>query len=172
MEEDDLKKFVDAHRQAFEQPADGLDDLWNRIDAGVQQKGREPLSLWKRPAWKVAASLLLLLACAWLFWPSTKALSPAEAELVEAEQFYQVEIDRKIQMLQAKNGALDPVIAENLAMLDQAMLELKEDLKDQADNEEVLAAMIKNYQLKLKILEEILQQLQKHEKDSIIHRGA
>jgi hypothetical protein len=171
MENDDLKKFVNSRREEFELPADGLDGLWANIEAGVARQEKRTLPLWKKPAWRVAASLLLLLGATWLAWPSPAPTAEA-SEWAEAQQFYQAEIDQKIQVLQAKTGGLDPVLAENLAMLDQAMAELKEDLKDQADNEEVVAAMIKNYQLKLKILEEILQQLQEHEKDSIIHRGA
>ena len=43
---------------------------------------------------------------------------------------------------------------------------LKEDLKDNADNEEVVFAMIQNYRLKLDILEEILLQLRSAEKNN------
>ena len=43
-----------------------------------------------------------------------------------------------------------------LVDLDQVYNDLKEDLKDNAANEEVIEAMIQNYRLKLDILEEML----------------
>jgi Ni,Fe-hydrogenase III component G len=45
--------------------------------------------------------------------------------------------------------------------LDNIFKELKHDLKDNAANEEVLQAMIQNYRIKLEILTEILEQLNK-----------
>jgi hypothetical protein len=62
--------------------------------------------------------------------------------------------------LSGNNAPLRKEINIELSELDKIYRELKEDLKDNADNEEVVAAMIQNYRLKLEILEEILQQLQ------------
>ena len=38
-------------------------------------------------------------------------------------------------------------------------MELKDDLNDNADNDEVIQAMIQNYRIKLEILEEMLNQI-------------
>jgi hypothetical protein len=175
MENDKLKKYIDTHREEFEYRPEGLDDLWSKVADGLEQRERKHIPLWKKPVWRAAASLLLLLVAAWLLWPKPDAATGPLAEWQEAQQFYQVEITEKLEVLQAKNGGIDPAVAENLAVLDQALLELKADLNDDANNEEVVSAMIKNYQLKLKILEEILQQLQENEQDSTIienERGA
>jgi hypothetical protein len=43
--------------------------------------------------------------------------------------------------------------------MDKVFEELKEDLRDNAANEEVIEAMIQNYRLKLDILEEMLYRL-------------
>jgi hypothetical protein len=45
--------------------------------------------------------------------------------------------------------------------LDKVFEELKRDLKDNSDNEEVIEAMIQNYRIKLEVLDEILTQLKK-----------
>ena len=58
---------------------------------------------------------------------------------------------------------LDPVIQAEFQMLDSAYVELKNDLKDNVDNEEVINAMIQNYRIKLQILEQILDNIQSNE---------
>ena len=47
--------------------------------------------------------------------------------------------------------------------LDEVYVELKEDLKDNASNPEVIEAMILNYRVKLEILEDLLNQLKQKE---------
>ena len=44
--------------------------------------------------------------------------------------------------------------------MDRAFAELKQDLKDNADNAEVIAAMMNHYRLKLQILEKMLNEIQ------------
>ena len=60
-----------------------------------------------------------------------------------------------------KSQVKDPRVIEDLEAMDKAFAELKGDLEDNVDNEEVVAAMMENYQLKLRILEEILSELEK-----------
>ena len=85
-------------------------------------------------------------------------------ELSEVENFYQNEINYKISLV--RNQLEDPSILEDLQLMDQAFSELKADLKDNVDNEEVVAAMMENYQLKLRILEEILKELDQENRES------
>jgi len=47
--------------------------------------------------------------------------------------------------------------------LDEVYEELKEDLKDNASNPEVIEAMILNYRVKLEVLEDLLNQLKEKE---------
>jgi hypothetical protein len=51
----------------------------------------------------------------------------------------------------------------DLEELDEVYLELKEDLKDNVANPEVIEAMILNYRVKLEILEDLLNQLKEKE---------
>ena len=71
-----------------------------------------------------------------------------DSELAEMEMYYKSEIDYKVSLV--KNHLNDESILEDLAAMDQAFAELKVDLKDNVDNEEVVSAMMENYQLKLK----------------------
>ncbi len=50
--------------------------------------------------------------------------------------------------------------------LDVLFKELKEDLNDNADNHEVIEAMIQNYSIKLEILEDMLNQIKPEQKNN------
>ena len=103
--------------------------------------------------------------------------SPIVRELIEAEAYYSAQINQKkdeVFRLTASNPEVRHEIDMELVDLDQVYSELKEDLKDNAANEEVIEAMIQNYRLKLEILEEMLMVLKQtnesqNEKD---HEGA
>ena len=90
-------------------------------------------------------------------------------ELMEAEYYYTAQIEERKEefyCLTANNTGLRDDINMEMVELDQVFKNLKEDLKDNADNEEVVFAMIQNYRLKLEILEEILSQLRSAEKNN------
>ena len=53
------------------------------------------------------------------------------------------------------------VLNLDLVELEGVFEDLKKDLKDDSDNQEVIEAMIQNYRIKLEILEEMLLQLNK-----------
>ena len=65
--------------------------------------------------------------------------------------------------LKATNPAMEEEIRYDIAELDRAYVELKQDLNEDLANREIVEAMIQNYRLKLKVLESILEQLHKTE---------
>ena len=87
--------------------------------------------------------------------------------LMEAEVFYTSQINtakNEITKLAGDNNLLIEEINFDMVELDNVFEELKNDLKDNSDNEEVIGAMIQNYRIKLEILKEILVQLKKTQK--------
>ncbi|MEZ5084429.1 MAG: hypothetical protein R2750_13440 [Bacteroidales bacterium] len=83
---------------------------------------------------------------------------------MEAEMFYTSKINSTKEELFQLSGHDSEFIKEidfDLKELDHVFEELKKDLKDNTDNEEVIEAMIQNYRLKLTILEEMLMQVSK-----------
>jgi hypothetical protein len=87
-------------------------------------------------------------------------------EMQETEQYYSRMVAQRYNELRPYLAA-DPVADEMLKMdfeeLDQVYAELKEDLKDNAANPDVIEAMILNYRVKLEILEDLLNQLKEKE---------
>jgi len=87
-------------------------------------------------------------------------------EMTETEQYYsQMVADRydELKPLLADNPEAGKELDADMEELDEVYGELKEDLKDNASNPEVIEAMILNYRVKLEILEDLLNQLKQKE---------
>jgi len=172
MSPDKLEKYILDHRDQFDDrepdPA-----IWERID---MRKAPVIRINWKDIAWKAAAVAVIFTASYFFhdYMSSRHQISkgfagenPANAspmvrELIEAEAYYSSMIAVKkdeLFRLTASNPEVRHEIDMEMVDLDRVYTELREDLKDNADNEEVIEAMIQNYRLKLDILEDMLLQL-------------
>lgn len=125
---------------------------------------------------KNAAAIFLIFTASYVFhfffpldtlysavFDSENHIEKAYPELYEAKQFYSKQVNYKMKEV-TKQIIVYPEIAQELNSefneLDSVYLSLKNDLKENIANEEVVNAMIENYKLKLQILEDILLQLQ------------
>jgi hypothetical protein len=89
-------------------------------------------------------------------------------DLMEADLYYTSQINMKRDELFTLAGNQPEVMQDidtELNDLDKVFQELKEDLNDNAANEEILEAMIQNYRLKLQILEDMLYMIRQNDAD-------
>ena len=149
---DNLKDHIEDQREEFELYPFDSEEGWKDIASKIT-----PEKKW--PRWKIVSSAACLVLVMLGAMYQLSAGSALNDELSEMEQYYNSEINQKVILV--KNHLQDESVLEDLAAMDMAFAELKADLKDNVDNEEVIAAMMENYQLKLKILEEILSELEK-----------
>lgn len=183
MKTDKLEKFIIENRNDFD---DLVPDpaIFNRI----QKREPETISLnWTKVLVRVAA-VMVIAVTSYIFIDymvkedqstmlvEKETIDPNDAEmvqeLVEAEYYYSARINERKEefyCLTANNTGLRDDINLELVELDHVFKDLKEDLKDNADNEEVVFAMIQNYRIKLEILEEILEQLRSAETNNDCH---
>jgi hypothetical protein len=172
MSPDKLEKYILDHREQFDdQEPDPA--IWDKIDT---RKTPVIRINWKDIAWKAAAVAAIFVASYFfhdymssrknssqnLLGENKEETSPMVRELIEAEAYYTSLIDLKkdeVFRLTASHPEIRYEIDMEMVDLDRVFSELKDDLKDNADNEEVIEAMIQNYRLKLDILEEMLLQL-------------
>jgi hypothetical protein len=172
MSPDKLEKYILDHRDQFDdQEPDPA--IWDRVDT---RKAPVFRINWKDVAWKAAAVAAIFVASYYfhdfmasrnqssqnLMSQKNEDASPMVNELIEAEAYYSSQIDQKkdeVFRLTASHPEVRHEIDMEMGDLDRVFSELKDDLKDNADNEEVIEAMIQNYRLKLDILEEMLLQL-------------
>jgi hypothetical protein len=174
MSRDKLEKFIIDNRDGFDEftPAPGL---FNGIET---RKPRIVTMNWNSVMWKAAAVIGIFVG-SWLIhdWVNRSSdnaqIAATEQQdesseivkmLIEAEAFYTSQIDTKKEefyQLTTDQPEIKNEIDYELVELDTVYAQLKQDLKDNADNEEVIEAMIQNYRIKLDILESVLAQLQK-----------
>ena len=167
---DDLKRHIQENREDFELYSLDAEALWTGIEEGLDH-GKARFVSWK-VGLRIAASIAIIFVVSigvirvtdnakrYADGISLKDLSP---ELAEAEYYYNRLVQEKFEVITSSHIKLDPVIQAEFQMLDSAYLELKNDLKDNVDSEEVIDAMIQNYRIKLQILEQILDNIQSNE---------
>ena len=173
MKTDKLERFIIDHHDEFDDlepnPA-----IWEKV---VTREPERPSLNWNRVLWR-AAAVAVIFVSSFIFIDhlveknSDNVLAETEMEnaegdavyqeLLEAEFYYTSQIEQRREefyQLAGNNPMLRDEVNMELSELDNIFRELKEDLNDNADNEEVVVAMIQNYRLKLEILEEMLLQL-------------
>ena len=175
MKPDKLEQFVINNSDAFDSHEPG-DELWEGINSRVKPVRRIN---WQRAAWQTAAAIAIFLS-SWIMNDLVQNGNEGELSvedgqteqvyneqmqvLMEAEVYYASRIataKEDVYRLSGKDERLMEVLNLDLGELEGAFEELKKDLKDDSDNQEVIEAMIQNYRIKLEILEEMLLQLNK-----------
>ncbi len=163
---DRLEDFVKQHREQFDLHEPGP-SVWLKINpAGVPLKKERATLRWLR----LAASLAIIFAgfTAGIYFLSGGGAdqdlygSELYQEIRETEDYYNHMVSERYRELETylvSNPGAREMLDADMEELDQVYEELKEDLKDNASNPEVIEAMILNYRVKLEILEDLLNQL-------------
>ena len=151
---DNLKKYIEDNRLEADVFSFDVDQGWEELRQRLPQTPKKDYT-W---LWKVAASVSLLISISTVlfFTWNQEGNNYVVSEVSETEKYYQSMVDAKLVLVKDR---VDPEILMELEEMDRVFEELKSDLADDVDNEEVIAAMIDNYRLKLKILERILEEL-------------
>lgn len=165
---DRLEQFVEQNREGLDSQVPSL-KVWAEIDRNLEE--RRP-SARIRPMWRalsVAASVVVLLGVgavigmyAYKFahpvqLPTLAEIAPEYAEL---ERYYTSQVNNRLQELSRFDQA--QTVQPDLQQLDELYEELQKEL-DQApkgSEEQIIEAMIRNYQIKLDILERVLEKIQ------------
>ncbi len=156
---DRLKEYINLNQDAFnslEAPA----NAWNVIENKIHGKHHKRNGIIKYTSIISAATLLgFILYVVTFNQPANTEVIAENQTLKETEFYYTNQINQKramIYQMSAKYPELKLEMDNDLAELDMILIELKNDLKDNVDNAEVIDAMIQNYRMKLMILEDIM----------------
>jgi len=87
-------------------------------------------------------------------------------QLIEAEAYYTSQINSlylEAEPLLAANPDLKDELNSDIAQIDSIYIDLRKDLKDNIANQEVVEALIMNYTIKIRILEDMLAILRENE---------
>ncbi|HBF89415.1 MAG TPA: hypothetical protein DDX39_12305 [Bacteroidales bacterium] len=170
---DNFEKFVENHHDEFDVREPDV-DIWDKIEQSLPDEKKKTIRF--TSYFRYAAAAVILLISGFLirmYIESSEKKMRAETssefkinipEISEAEAYYSSQINEKMDELfkyTSNDPSLKSDIKSDLLELDSIYIELKNDLKDNVANEEVVQAMIQNYRLKLEILEDILSMLEK-----------
>jgi hypothetical protein len=169
MKPDRLEKFVNKNRHEFDR-MEPSDRTWKAISEQLNEGPKSKIG--KFPWMKIAAVVILVLAIPTVIYQvkfsgqkqSAQAVQvdPEVQELMEAEAFYAGEVSGKLAEIQKCYKVypeLKMEIEGDLNELESMYLSLKSDLKENISNKEVIEAMIENNRNRMKLVDDILEQI-------------
>ena len=172
---DRLEQFIEENRDSFDSYSmPDENSMWEKI---TYKRGKKPGRRVYMKYFYRAASVLLIFSVSYLindFIHNYRGERIAEKkmndiyeqipELKEAEKYYSSLVSSKLKEIKpflAGNPALGKDVNIDLQELDSVYASLKNDLKDNVANDQIIEAMIQNYRLKLGILEDLYSELKK-----------
>ncbi|PHN04743.1 hypothetical protein [Flavilitoribacter nigricans] len=170
--QDNLEQFVRTNREAFDDARPSL-KVWADIDRALDQKKSRPFQ-WRKILKSAAAVLLLLLAGGLIGHQisrgteentAAETLARISPELAELEAHYNQQINAKFAKL--ANYPQRETVKADLAQIDETMEELRNEIvKAPAGMEkEIVTNLLRSYQLKVQILERVLERIRANEGD-------
>lgn len=180
-DKDHLKNFVDSHREEFDEVSPPSLDFSKLGSNSSNDAGPKMIPIsW---LYRVAAVFIMIIGVGgfWMFLNRNTerseifadgqqevqekefSLSELSEEMAELEEYYSAELTSKQKELEALGYG--DAISEELAILDEEFNALKTELGENVDNHLIVNEMVKNYKLKLDLLESVLMDLQENYDD-------
>lgn len=170
---DNLENFIREHREEFDDLIP-RETIWTKINQNLT-----PKSEWRNWIWKIAAMIFLGVAIGLLIErnqrkeqpPVIAEISQEQNELQHVEDYYVqlIHVKRQeITTLIEQQSFIDMTLLQDLSKLDLMYTDLKKDLEQNQNNEKLINAMIRNLQLRVEILNQqlnILEKLNKYQSD-------
>lgn len=169
MKPDRLESFVNENRHEFDQ-LEPSDKIWDAINSRLNE---EPKQKVRKFYWmKIAAIAVVILLIPTLIYQlkfseqrkmvRAVQMDPEVQELIEAEAYYAEEVSGKLAEIQ-KCYKVHPEIKleveDDLNELESMYHSLKNDLKENISNKEVIEAMIENNRNRMKLVDDVLEQI-------------
>ncbi|MFO7940069.1 MAG: hypothetical protein R6U66_10005 [Bacteroidales bacterium] len=168
---EELRKNIQQNRGLFdtEEPSDGhMERFAQKLAQTHKRRSRFSFGYLLKAA---AITLLLVLSGLWVYEhtpysePAVKltSLGDISPEYREVEQYYVTTVNNKyneIRQFDFQDEAQQKMLLEELKAMDAIYDELQQDLQANPGDERVIHAMIQHYQIKVKVMNQIITQLQ------------
>jgi hypothetical protein len=172
---DDLEKYIRKNRNELDQYTPP-EEIWKGIE-NEMESGKKSISVWISSAAMIIiilglTILLYKLDHRSLTWKNNNhdnsALMKINPQIRETEIYYNNLINdlynEAIPML-TSDPDLTKELNYDLSKLDTICLEIKKDLKDNVSNQEVIEALINNYRIKIRLLNDMLDLLKQNKNE-------
>lgn len=167
METNRLEEFIKANREEFDQ-MEPSEKVWDNIS---KNSGKHKVLRLNSALLRVAAILVFVVISSALLL-KFNTLSPGRSaqnindpeirELIEAEAYYAQQVDGRLKEIQKcyyTNPELKQEIETDLNELQDMYNVLKLDLKENISQKMVIEAMIENNRIRLKLVDDVLEQI-------------
>jgi hypothetical protein len=168
-----LEEYIRKNREELDQHTPSP-EIWKGIRRGME-RGRTYYIRW----FSAAAMIIVIFATAALFYIGERRNNAStlsrniNARLIkkntllnETEIYYNTQVNSLYQQaspLLTQYPGIEKEFASDMAHIDSICAEIKSDLKDNISNQEVIEALINNYRLKIRILEDMLDLINKEQ---------
>ncbi len=162
---DEFEKYVESQKSEFDvHNIDEVDRLrlWSNIVTEVSKPEKKVIPLWKKPVFRVAASIVLLIGCTLFFNISSDRSTEnhfVNEELNDIDTHYKLLVNNQIELIKNNTHLSEPDREDFLSLIDDLDEEyntLKEELKLGINNQKIIEAIINNYRKKIKLMEDLL----------------
>lgn len=167
MKTDRLEEFIKANREAFDQ-YEPSEQVWEQISKSKRKSKTVKFTTWfLRVAAVIAVAAIVTVAITNtnIFNSdnlSSKGDDPELRELIEAEAFYAGQVNEKMDEIRKCYDTFPEIKQEvetDLTELQEMYDVLKIDLKENISNKAVIEAMIENNRYRLKMVDQVLDQI-------------
>jgi hypothetical protein len=159
---DRLEEYIRKNREELDK-YNPSPDVWKGIRKNMH-KGRHELIRWL----SAAAMIVVILATVVFFYVDKERGKP-NPELVESEIYYNNlihDLYKEATPLLTGYPDIEKELLNDMSQLDSICADIKKDLRDNVDNQDVIEALINNYRIKTHILEDMLDVLKQNENTS------
>jgi hypothetical protein len=167
---DNLEKYIKNNRSSLDKYVPSP-DVWVRIRKHTGNRKRILIT------WLSAAAMITIVSGIGLavynlsLRNKLKNISgnPKEQELKETEYFYNTLVNSlylEAKPMLTSQPEIEKELNIELVKIDEIYSEIKKDLKDNVANQEVIEALIQNYTIKIRLLEDMLSILKEKENNT------
>ncbi|SFC27243.1 hypothetical protein SAMN04487891_10867 [Flagellimonas taeanensis] len=164
---DNFERHIRHNAGQFDEHKADRAKMWAKIAADLKQEEPKVISLWRRPMFRIAASVLLLVGLTSFIWlmglgQGADHNQYASEELMEIDMYYKDLVSYQVQLVKNNPRLTDEDKTEFLSFMDELDAEydvLKKEMQKNLDNEQVLEAIVGNYKKRIELIENLLRQL-------------
>jgi CHASE3 domain sensor protein len=166
---DNFEEFIRAHREDLDR-YEASPATWEKISRRTGHRGRKILL-----RYTAAATILLAVGIALFFNMNHRSIDTSsgvslqnQQELRETEYFYNSMFNSMYtaaKPLLTSQPIVEKELNDGVAQIDSICADLRKDLKDNVSNTEVIEALIRNYRIKIQLLEDMLDVVRQNEND-------
>lgn len=178
---DKLEEYIVKHREELDGYRPSSRN-WRKIRTGINSR-KNPVYKWI----SIAAMIAVILGTALFFFrPGYKfshegggekkyqSMMKVNSQLKETEIYYNNlanSLYREVTPMLTKNPEIEKELSSGLSQIDSICSEIKNDLKDNVANQDVIEALIQNYRIKIRLLEDMLTVLKENEENPPKNNG-